>query len=128
MMAMLRPRRFWIGMGMRLLDQWLKLRDLRLADLGRALTQARCMWCVPGIVLEVLAAAARGNRWQVLLSREGILEEVPWTEGIGCLPANILPLRVGESARVIVLSRCCHLPRVQLEASGAAGNVGGLAG
>jgi uncharacterized membrane protein YbhN (UPF0104 family) len=128
MMAMLRTRRFWIGIGMSPLGLWLKLRDLRLTDLGRALTQARCMWRVPGIVLEVLAAAARGNRWQVLLSREGILEVAAWTQGIGCLPANILPLRVGESARVIVLSRHCHLPRVQLEASAAAGNVGGLTG
>ena len=78
---MLRTRRFWIGIGLSLLCLWLALRNVPFADLGRALAQARYVWLVPAIVLEVLAVAARGKRWEVLLCREGILAEAFWRRG-----------------------------------------------
>ncbi len=127
-MAMLRKSRLWIGIGLSLLCLWLALRNVPFADLGRALAQTRYVWLVPAIVLEVLAVAARGRRWEVLLCREGILAEAFWAQGIGYLFTNILPLRLGEPARVIVLSGRCRLPLVQVAASAATGNVERLTG
>jgi uncharacterized membrane protein YbhN (UPF0104 family) len=125
---MFRTRHFWIGIGLSLLCLWLALRNVPFADLGRALAQARCVWLVPADALEVLAVAARGKRWEVLLDREGILVEAFWAQGIGYLFTNILPLRVSEPARVVILPGRCRLPLVQIAATAAAGKVERLTG
>lgn len=116
-MAVLRTRRFWIGIGLSLLCLWLALRNVPFLELGRALARARYVWLVPAAALEVLAVLARGRRWEILLGREGILVEAFWAQGIGYLFTNILPFRVGEAARAIVLSGRSRLPIFQVAAS-----------
>jgi hypothetical protein len=52
-----------------------------------------------------------------LLNQKGRLLDSFWVQGVGFLFTNILPLRMGEPARIFVMSERCRLPLLQVAAS-----------
>jgi hypothetical protein len=88
-----------------------------IAELGDALARANYWWLLPAVVLQVVAVIARARRWQLLLLDRAGLGELFWAQGIGFLATNLLPLRAGEAARVLVASRRARLPVVRVGAS-----------
>ncbi|MGH2461978.1 MAG: lysylphosphatidylglycerol synthase transmembrane domain-containing protein [Chloroflexota bacterium] len=106
-----------IGVAISLVCLWLALRDVPLGDLGQAMAGGNYVWLIPAIGLQLLSVLARAQRWAVLLGQLGRLADAFWAEGIGYLFTNIFPLRLGEPARVLVMSDRCKLPFFQVAGS-----------
>jgi len=112
-MKLVRSPRFWIGILISLLCLWLAFRKVPLAEFGAALAQANYLWLIPAVVAQFLAVFSRAQRWVVLLPGRGLVKETFWAHCIGFLFTNVLPFRMGEPARIIVLSSRTGIPVVQ---------------
>ncbi len=116
MRAVASPK-FWIGIGISVACLWLAIRDVPFSEFGRSLASASYIWLLPAIVLQFLAVLPRAQRWIVLLGKEDRLADSFWAQSIGYLFTNTFPFRLGEPARIIVMSQRCRLPFVQVAAS-----------
>jgi uncharacterized protein (TIRG00374 family) len=92
----------------------LAFRAVPLDDVGRALAHANYWWLLPALITQAVAAFTRAWRWQVLLGGRAPFRELFWAQGIGFLFTNILPLRAGEAARIMIANRRTRVPIVQL--------------
>ncbi|MBL8057372.1 MAG: flippase-like domain-containing protein [Anaerolineales bacterium] len=89
------------------------VRDVRLADLGAALSAARYGYLAPALAFILVGQLARARSWQTLLGRE-----VPFARAFGALNAgyllnNVLPFRLGEVGRAYLVSRSGRLTTAQ---------------
>jgi uncharacterized protein (TIRG00374 family) len=109
--------RIWLGCFVSLLSLWLALRQVPLSELARLLTEADLSWLSLALIIQLLAVVARAWRWTALLEVKNKLDDSIWAQGIGYLFTNIFPLRLGEPARVIVMSERCALPVVRVAAT-----------
>ncbi len=81
------------------------LKGIHWEELGRAMVQANYRWLLPFVVLETLSLWARGMRWRVLLEEKIGGSRLFWLTNISYYLSNILPLRIGEVARVYLATR-----------------------
>jgi uncharacterized protein (TIRG00374 family) len=116
-MSLLKNWRFWLGLAISAVCLWLALRSVPLAELPRLMAGMNLVWLAPIVLLQLLAVITRAKRWVIVLGKEERLAESFWAQGIGYLFTNLFPLRMGEPARVIVMSERCRLPIVQVAAS-----------
>ena len=116
-MRTLRSWRFWLGMAISGLCLWLALKDVPVPTLKAALGRADYLWLAPAVALQLLAVAARAFRWQALLARRGILRETFWGHCLGFLFTNLLPFRVGDPARALVVAERTGIPFLQVGGS-----------
>jgi hypothetical protein len=91
---------------------WLSFRNVSLAELGDALGEARWGWLVLYIGSVPVHMLVRSMRWRVMLAP--VREHVPMRElfsatTIGYM-ASLLPGRVGEVLRPVLLSRRTRVP------------------
>ena len=70
-----------------------------------ALAQANYWWLGPFLVVETVSIWARGMRWRVLLQKKVTWERIFWITNVGYFLNGVLPLRMGELARVYLVSR-----------------------
>ncbi len=75
------------------------------AEVSEAINEADYRYLVPVIVLYTLGLATRGVAWRLLLRGESTYTKVFLTINIGYLLNNILPLRLGELGRALLLGR-----------------------
>lgn len=106
-----------LGLVVSVVCAWLALRAVPLDELGASLTRANYIWLVPACALQLLAVLARGKRWAVLLGERARTSDSFWAQGIGYLFTNVLPLRMGEPARIFVMASRSGLPIVQTAAT-----------
>lgn len=116
-MKMLRDWRFWLGMIISIICLWLALRNVPFDRLYDSFKRADYVWLIAAVAIQVLAVYARGLRWRVLLRFKGAPSIYFWAQSVGYLFINVLPLRVGELARVAVISDQCGIPFVHVGAS-----------
>jgi len=116
-MSLVKNWRFWLGLAISVMCLWLAMRSVPLAELPRLLAGMNALWVLPVIILQLLAVITRAKRWVILLDKQDRLAESFWAQGVGYLFTNVLPLRMGEPARVVVMSERCRLPVVQVAAS-----------
>jgi uncharacterized protein (TIRG00374 family) len=109
--------RFWLGSFVSLLCLWLALRKVPLGELMRLLTEAELFWLGLALIIQLFAVVARAWRWTALLEVTNKLGDSIWAQGVGYLFTNIFPLRLGEPARVIVMSERCALPVARVAAT-----------
>jgi uncharacterized protein (TIRG00374 family) len=109
--------RFWLGAFVSLLCLWLALRKVPVGELMRLLVEAELFWLGLALIIQFFAVVARAWRWTVLLEVTNRLGISIWAQGIGYLFTNIFPLRLGEPARVIVMSERCALPVARVAAT-----------
>jgi uncharacterized protein (TIRG00374 family) len=93
------------------------MRHLPWAEFWPAVRQAHYAWLVPAVLFQVWSVVARARRWVVLLGQEARLLDAFWAQGIGYLFTNVLPLRMGEPARVLVMAERCRMPVMQVAAT-----------
>ena len=93
---------------------WLALRNTPLLRFFQALRQADYQWVVFAIFFQLLAVLTRAERWRKLLEDKISRSEAFWALGIGYLFTNVLPFRLGEPARVAVISSRNRLPFAQV--------------
>jgi uncharacterized protein (TIRG00374 family) len=103
---------FWLGVIISLIFLYVALRGLRLDELGKAFKQANYWWVVPGVIVYFIRVWATAWRWHYLLKP---LKSIPTsklfpTVAIGYFGNNILPARIGEVLRAIVLKKDENVP------------------
>ena len=106
--------RWILGIAISALFLWVALRQVGdIADLGESLARANYLWVLPGAALYLAGLWVRAVRWQMLLrpvahlplrSLFGILS-------IGFFVNNVLPARLGEIARAVLVGRRHQLSR-----------------
>jgi glycosyltransferase 2 family protein len=116
-MSLLSNWRFWVGCTISMACLWLALRHVPLVELGHSVARANLSWLLLAMALQLLAVIIRAQRWVVLLGEKGRLADSFWAQGVGYLFTNVLPFRMGEPARVIIMGERCRLPIMQLAAS-----------
>jgi uncharacterized protein (TIRG00374 family) len=113
----LKPIRLLVGILVSALCLWLALRNVPFSNLVSHISSVRYSWLVAAVLIQVLALFARARLWLVLLDRKPRFSDSFWSENIGYLFTNILPLRMGDPARVVVMSGRAGLPLVQVATS-----------
>lgn len=116
-MDMIKSRRFWIGIAVSVLCLWLALRNVQFNTFAAALKTANLAWIIPALLVQVLAVAARAQRWSSLLGKPGLFTKAFWSHSIGFLFTNVFPLRMGEPARIIVMSEQSGIPVMEVTAT-----------
>src|SRR5438105_3882526 len=116
-MKTLRNWRVWLGIGISAVCLWLALRAVNFPELGNMLAKANYIWLIPAFLAQFIAIVVRSQRWVVLLGNKVRLSDAFWAQCVGFLFTNTLPLRMGEPARVVVLSGRSGLPVVQIAAT-----------
>ncbi|MGO9018997.1 MAG: lysylphosphatidylglycerol synthase transmembrane domain-containing protein [Syntrophobacteraceae bacterium] len=105
------------GIGASVLCFWLAIRHVPFDQLAATLTGAHYSWLLLALLCQLLAVFARAKLWAALLDHKARTLDTFWSEAIGYLFTNILPLRMGDPARIFALSRRSKLPIVQVAAS-----------
>lgn len=80
-------------------------RQINLEEFGRALISARYIYLLPCMLLLLAGLVTRALRWQVLLGGTLSLVHTFHIMNVAYLVNGILPLRIGEVARVYLASR-----------------------
>lgn len=117
MKSALRSWKFWLGMALSALCVWLALRPMKISELGEHLAGMRTGWLAPTLAALLVSIVLRSARWIVLLRARGHLMDAFWSQGIGYLFTNILPLRMGEAARVMAMAQRTRKPILAVAAS-----------
>ncbi len=105
------------GIGASALCFWLAIRHVPFDQLAVTLSSAHYTWLLLAVFCQLLAVMARAKLWAALLGDKAGTTDTFWSEGIGYLFTNVLPFRMGDPARIFVLSRRSKLPIVQVAAS-----------
>jgi glycosyltransferase 2 family protein len=92
------------------------LRDVRYAEVWRALKQSDLIWLLPAFAMLALAIFMRAVRWQTLFAPASRppLGAVTSALLVGYLFNNILPARAGEAARVVALNQRTNSSRAEI--------------
>ena len=94
-----------LGLVVSLLAIYFIVRQMDMARLGTALLHARYGYVLPTIILLVMGLVTRAVRWRVLLNNELRLQRAFSITNVSYLVNGVLPLRVGEVARVFLANR-----------------------
>jgi uncharacterized protein (TIRG00374 family) len=89
------------------------VRDVDFAHVTGILARANYAWLVPSILSTVFAMAVRACRWRMLLDDRVSLRRAFHVWNAGEFLNNVLPLRIGEVARVYMLSRTGEIGAMQ---------------
>ena len=109
--------RLWLGLAVSLVSLWVALARVPWEELVATLRAAEYRWLALALLLQVAAVITRAERWAALLGLRRRLGLATWAESIGYLVNNILPLRIGEVARVLVVAERGEMPVAQVAAS-----------
>ena len=84
----------------------LALQGINLKALGAALRQANYTWLLPAVMITLAILVVKGVRWQLLFRPEHHLPFAPVFTALcaGYLASNVLPARLGEVVRVVLLA------------------------
>lgn len=116
-MNLLKSWRFWLGCTLSVFCLWLAFRKVPLGELVRAAAGANLLFLMAAFTVQFLAVVSRAPRWLVLLDKKSGLANSFWAQCVGFLFTNVFPLRLGEPARVLVMSDRCRIPVMQVAAS-----------
>lgn len=114
---MLRTPQFWIGLVISLICIVLLLTQVPLGEILPSLSGGNYWWIIPAVIFQLISIALRASRWQLLLRGKATYPIVFWAQGIGYLFTNIFPLRMGEPARILILSQKSQIPIAETAAT-----------
>jgi uncharacterized protein (TIRG00374 family) len=104
----------FIGVALSALFLWIAVRGIAWSELSRSLADADYRWIPAMAVVGVYALLARTQRWRLLLDQatgtELPMSPVFSANAIGFMANMLLPLRAGEIARPVLLSRRMRIP------------------
>lgn len=105
-MTVLKRWRIWgVGIVVSVLATLFVVRELDLNLLTEALSQARFIYILPCIGLLILGLFARAMRWRALLSNGLVFWRSFHIMNVAYLVNGVLPLRIGEVARIFLANR-----------------------
>ena len=91
---------------------WLAVRGVHWSEAAAALRGANYLWVVLMLPVTIWTLFIRAQRWRVFLHAVGVppLRPLVSATNIGFMANMILPLRIGEVIRPVLLSRRAKLP------------------
>ena len=109
----------WGGLVVSGVFAYLAVRDVRWAEVWRALRTSNYWWLVPAFLTLAFANVLRARRWQSMFERGRRPSFAPTLEAmlVGQFFNNILPARAGEAARIVVLHRRARASRAETTAT-----------
>jgi hypothetical protein len=100
----LRNWKFWLGIGISVIALYFTLRDVDFIALYAAIANTHTIWFIPAIIVFFVVLACRAARWAVLMG--GTPFGITWhAMNIGYMINMILPFRLGEIARAVVIGQ-----------------------
>jgi uncharacterized protein (TIRG00374 family) len=96
---------------------WLASRNVHIDRVRSALGEANFVWLLPYPVFCIVLNLIRGEIWRMLLGRRVTSAQAFWAYSVGFLANNVLPFRLGEAARVVLLATRSELPVVEVAAA-----------
>ena len=103
--AKLLTPQFWIGIVVSLICIILLLTQVPLNEIIPNLSKGNYYWIMPAIAFQLISILFRTWRWHFLLRAKATFWTVFWAQGVGYLFTNVFPLRLGEPARILMLSQ-----------------------
>jgi uncharacterized protein (TIRG00374 family) len=103
----MRALRVWAGVAVSVVALFFAFRGVDFRAVGRSLLEADYLWLAVSVLLVSASILVRARRWQSLFAepRQLHLSRLFGVLNVGYLVNNILPLRAGELARVVLLPR-----------------------
>jgi len=95
----------WVGLVISAAALVMALLGIDLRRVGETLVQAEYIYLIPASVGMLAYMVARSVRWRLLLGPEVSLTRCFWVTCIGYLVSNVLPFRLGDPARAVVIGR-----------------------
>jgi uncharacterized protein (TIRG00374 family) len=97
--------RLWIGILISIFCLGLALKDVRFADVWEALQGANYVFVILTVLMTALGLVGRALRWQLLFypTKDLPFSKVFAVLNIGYLLMNVLPARLGDVARAVLL-------------------------
>ncbi len=83
----------------------LALIGIDLKEVARTVAQADYRYLIPAAGAVIAYLLARAVRWRILLGPQVSLARAFWVTNIGYLVSNVLPFRLGDPARAVVIGR-----------------------
>lgn len=102
---MKRQWQLWVGLIVSGVALALTLRGIDLRQIADALAQAEYVYFIPAAVGFLVYMVGRSVRWRLLLGPDVSLARCFWVTNIGYLVSNVLPFRLGDPARAVVIGR-----------------------
>src|SRR5216683_1914441 len=96
---------------------WLAARNVHVDGLQGAIARANFLWLIPYPAMCIALNLIRGEIWRRFLDRRVSSAQAFWAYSIGFVVNNVLPFRLGEAARVVVLSTRGELPILEVAAA-----------
>ena len=114
-----RNLRIAIGVGVSLLLLFLAVRNVDWQEAARALRGANYLYVAPMFVISIWVLYIRAQRWRLFLRPMGVppMPTLVAATNIGFMANMVLPLRIGEVVRPVLVSRREKLPVSGLLAS-----------
>lgn len=101
---MLKNWKFWLGIAISVIALYLTLRDVPFDAFMRALGAAQALWFIPAFLALMAVLATRAVRWATLMGGAPVGTTFH-AQNIGYMLNMILPFRVGEIGRAIVIGQ-----------------------
>ena len=102
---MKRKWQLWVGLAISAAALVVALWGIEWSRVAETLAQAEYVYLLPTSVVLVVALVARSIRWRLLLGGKVSLSRSFWVVCIGYLVSNVLPFRLGDPARAVVIGR-----------------------
>jgi uncharacterized protein (TIRG00374 family) len=102
---MKRRWQLWVGLAVSAVALVLAVRDIDLRQVAETLAQAEYVYLIPTTVFLLIYLVSRAVRWRLLLGPEVSLARCFWVTNVGYLVSNVLPFRLGDPARAVVIGQ-----------------------
>ena len=96
-----------VGLMVSIICSWLFVRKIEWSSLGVAFSEAKYIYILPTIIIMFVAQYIRAIRWEVLLSpiKKVSVLNLFSVSMIGFMANNVLPARLGEIIRPVMIAR-----------------------
>ena len=103
--GMRRRWRLWVGLAVSAAALVLALLGIDLPQVAATFARAEYVYLLPTTAGILVYLLARSVRWRLLLGPGVSLWRCFWVTNIGYLVSNVLPFRLGDPARAVVIGR-----------------------
>jgi len=100
-----RQWKLWLGLVVSAAALVLAVLGIDLRRVVETLAQAEYVYLIPATVAELAYLVCRAVRWRLLLEPQVGLARSFWVTNVGYLVSNVLPFRLGDPARAVVIGR-----------------------
>jgi len=97
--------KLWLGLLVSIVALVLAVLGIDLRLVVETLAQAEYVYLIPATVAELAYLVSRAVRWRLLLGPQVGLARSFWVTNVGYLVSNVLPFRLGDPARAVVIGR-----------------------